>query len=398
MKIFKKKKCKICKIKTGTRFCMRKGFDICWEDCNVLRVDEKCPSECEYHLKSSEIMQLKGKTDSQMEYVDLLKKQMALWINKPQKIFNDKIPATMAESNEGKKIIEEFLNQFNINPIVPLYYLKERLSLDNLKVNSTPKTYEDHALEFMQYLYTNEWEKVALIMSNNDYWKSHDLDDKFVNIIATNKVIKKINSFDMISSALTKEKNQALVYFDINYKYDLTINLNLINNIWKVQSLIIGIPELFNSESEAIQQIAILLSKNEATKAYELLTKYSNIYITSSDFEYYWGLYYTFSKNQKKAEHHFLQAMILDPAFVEAKYNYAFIQHSNRNLVVAKNLYYEILDESPNEQKTLNNLASLLIDEKNYKEAENLLRKCIKSNPEFEVAQQNLERLEKLMN
>ena len=375
---------------------MRKGFDICWEDCNVLRVDEKCPSECEYHLQSSEIMQLKGKTDSQMEYVDLLKKQMALWINKPQKIFNDKIPATMAESNEGKKIIEEFLNQFNINPIVPLYYLKERLSLDNLKVNSTPKTYEDHALEFMQYLYTNEWEKVTLIMSNNDYWKSHDLDDKFINIIATNKVIKKINSFDMISSALTKEKNQALVYFDTNYKYDLTINLNLINNIWKVQSLIIGIPELFNSESEAIQQIAILLSKNETTKAYELLTKYSNIYITSSDFEYYWGLYYTFAKNQKKAENHFLQAMILDPLFVEAKYNYAFIQHSNGDLEKAINLYYEILKEAPNEPKTLNNLASILIDKKKYEEAEKLLKKCIKNNSKFEIAQQNLERLGKL--
>ena len=376
---------------------MRKGFNICWEDCNILRVDEKCPKECEYHLQGSEIMQLKAKTDSQMEYIDLLKKQMALWITKPQKIFNDQIPITMAESKEGKKKIEQFLNQFKINPIVPLNYLKERLSLDDLKVDSTPKTYEDHAVEFMQLLYTNEWEKVTSIMSNYDYWKSHDLVDKFINRIASNKVVKKINSFDLISSALTKEKDQALVYFDINNKYDFTINLRLINNIWKIRSLIIGKPELFNSESEAIQQVAILLSKNDTTKAHELLSKYSNIYITSSDFEYYWGLYYTFSKNQKKAEHHFLQAMILDPTFVEAKYNYAFIQHSNRKQEIAKKLYYEILEEAPNEPKTLNNLASILIDENNYKEAEKLLKKCIKDNPEFKVAQQNLERLRKLV-
>ena len=376
---------------------MRKGFDICWEDCNILRVDEKCPCECEYHLQSSEIMQLKGKSDSQMEYIDLLKKQMALWINKPQKIFNDQLPTIMTESSEGKKKIEEFLNQYKINPIVPLYYLKERLSLDNLKVVSTPNTYEDNALEFIQNLYTNEWEKIASFMINYEYWKSHELDDEFITRIAANIVLKRITSFDLVSSALTKEKDQALVYFDINNKYDLTINLRLIDHSWKVRSIIIGKPELFNSESEAIQQVAILLSKNETTKAFELLNKYSNIYITSSDFEYYWGLYHTFAKNQKKAEHHFLQAMILDPSFVEAKYNYAFIQHSNGELEQAKEFYYEILKESPNEPKTLNNLASILIDEKNYDEAEKFLRKCIKNNSEFEVAQQNLERLEKLM-
>ncbi len=377
---------------------MRKGFDICWEDCNILRVDEKCPSECDYHLQSSEVMQLKAKSDSQMEYIDLLKKQMAFWITKPQKIFDDQLPITMAETKEGKKKLTNFLNQYKINPIVPLYYLKERLSLDELKVDSTPVSYEDIAVEFLQDLYVNDWLKVCYKMQNYDYWKSHDLLDKFIKRISTNKISKKINSFDLVSSALTKQKDQALVYFNVNNKFDYTINLHLINNGWKVQSIIIGKPELFNSESEAIQQVAILLSKNETTKAFELLSKYSNIYILSSDFEYYWGLYYTFTKNQIKAEYHFLQAMILDPNFVEAKYNYAFIQHSNGELVTASKLYYEILDEAPNEPKTLNNLASLLIDDKNYEEAEELLRKCIKNNPEFEIAQQNLERLEKLLN
>jgi tetratricopeptide (TPR) repeat protein len=170
------------------------------------------------------------------------------------------------------------------------------------------------------------------------------------------------------------------------------------NQEWKIQSLIIGKPELFNSESEAIQQVAILLSKNETSKAYELLQKYSNIYISSSDFEYYWGLYYTFTKNQKKAENRFLQALILDPAFVEAKYNYAFIQHSNGNIENAKKIYYEILQDAPKEPKTLNNLASILIDDKNYTEAEELLNRCIKDNPEFVIASQNLERLTKLKN
>jgi len=396
MKIFKKKKCKICKDKTGTRFCLRKGFNICWEDCNILRVDEKCPDECDYHLQNSDIMQLKGKSDSQMEYIDLLKKQMDIWVKKPQSIFQDKIPVTMAESSDGRKKIVDFLSQFKINPMVPLSYLKERLSLDDLKVVSNPQTYEDIAFEFMQNLYTNEWVKVASFMTNHNYWVAHEMEDEFIKIISNNMVIKKINNFDLISSALTKEKDQALVYFDINNKFDLTISLKLTNDHWNIRSLIIGKPELFNSESEAIQQIAILLSKNETTKAFELLSKYSSIYIMSSDFEYYRGLYYTFTKNQDKAEKHFLQAMILDPAFVEVKYNYAFILHSKGEIERAKSFYKEILLEAPNEPKTLNNFASILIDEKEYKEAEELLKRCIKNNPEFEIAQQNLERLEKL--
>ena len=206
----------------------------------------------------------------------------------------------------------------------------------------------------------------------------------------------RVSDFNLISSALSKEKDQALVYFDVNNKYDITVNLRLKNQEWKIQSLIIGKPELFNSESEAIQQVAVLLSKNETTKAHELLTKYSSIYITSSDFAYYWGLYHTFNKNQQKAEHQFLQALILDPTFIEAKYNYAFIQHSKGELEQAKKLYNEILKNTPNDPKTMNNLASILIDETNYTEAEKLLNKCIKDNPDFEIAEQNMERLEKL--
>jgi len=53
--------------------------------------------------KNSDIMQLKGKSDSQMEYIDLLKKQMDIWVKKPQSIFQDKIPVTMAESSDGRK-------------------------------------------------------------------------------------------------------------------------------------------------------------------------------------------------------------------------------------------------------------------------------------------------------
>lgn len=376
---------------------MRNGAEICWHDCNNIRVDQKCPDDCEYSVKSNGIMSLRAKTDSQSEYIDVLKVQMTLWINKPQKVFADQIPFTLAESEEGKQKIIAYLKQFKINPIVPLKYIKERLNLDDLEVVSRQLSYEDKAEDIMQLLYTNEWYELVKSMPQYQYLESNNLIDKFSKFIASHKILKKISNFDLVSSALNKERNNALVYFDINNKYDLTINLQLDNEKWILKSIIAGSLDLINSEQEALQQVAVLLSKNETSKAFDLLSKYANIYLMSSDFEYYWGIYYTYLKNSKKAEIHFLQAVILDPAFIEAKYNYALLMHSKAKMHQAKKLYQEILNEAPTEPKTLNNLASMYIDEKEYGKAAELLNTCISKNPDFDLAKQNLERIKEFI-
>ena len=393
MSFFKSDRCKICKEKRGHRFCLRIANNICWHDCNKLRIDLKCPEECSYTLKQQDSFQIKTKADSQMEYIDLLKKQIDKWISSSQKVFNDQIPLQIAETENGKRKIISFLNQFNAHPLVPLSYLKERLSLDDLKVNSNERSYEDIAMDFLTMIILQEWENSTNFLLNSVFYKNREYLTNYIQRLSSSKILAKMTEFDLISSASTKQNDQALVYFEINRKYDLTLNLQKLDNNWKIVSKIFGKPELYNSEKEAIQQVAVLLSKNQLGNVYELLKKYSNIYTDSADFQYYWGLYFSFSKNNKKAEKHLFNAVEIDPDFTEAKGLYATILLQNNKSEKSKALYLEIIKQNPKELKSMNNLASIYIEEGDNDKARELLERCLKIDPNFIYAKKNLEKI-----
>jgi tetratricopeptide (TPR) repeat protein len=328
-----------------------------------------------------------------MEYIDLLKKQIDKWISTPQKVFNDQIPFQIIETENGKKKIISFLNQFKAHSLVPLSYLKERLSLDDLKVISHEKSYEDIAMDFLTMIVIQEWEKSTNFLLNSSLYVNNEYLTNYIQRLSSNRILAKMTEFDLISSASTKQIDQALVYFEINRKYDLTLNLKKLDNNWKIVSKIFGKPELYNSEKEAIQQVAVLLSKNQLGNVYELLKKYSNIYADSSDFQYYWGLYYSFNKNNKKAEKHLFNAVEIDPDFTEAKGLYATILLKNNQPEKAKKIYLEIIQQNPKELKSMNNLASIYIEEDDKDKARELLERCLNIDPNFIYARKNLEKI-----
>ncbi len=393
MSFFKTDRCKICKERRGHRFCLRLANNICWHDCNKLRIDFKCPEECSYTLQQQDSFQIKTKADSQVEYIDLLKKQVDKWILAPQKVFNDQIPLQMIGNENGKKKIISFLNQFKAHSLVPLSYLKERLSLDVLKVDSHKISFEDIAMEFLTTIVLHEWENSTNFLLNSTFYTNKEYLTNYIQRLSSNRILAKMTELDLISSASTKQNDQALVHFEINRKYDLTLNLKKLDNNWKIVSKIFGKPELYNSEKEAIQQVAVLLSKNQLSNVYELLKKYSDIYADSADFQYYWGLYYSFSKNNKKAEKHLFNAVEIDPDFTEAKGLYATILLQNNQSERAKAIYLEIIKENPKELKSMNNLASIYIEEGDKERARELLERCLKIDPNFIYAKKNLEKI-----
>ncbi|MCK4695869.1 MAG: hypothetical protein KAT74_08910, partial [Candidatus Cloacimonetes bacterium] len=313
MSLFKSDRCKICKTHRGNRFCVRIGKDICWFCCNERRVDFKCPEDCKYSLRKEEnktgLFHYKTNADSQAEFFDLIKSEIKIWIRKPQQIFEGKIPIQMAETKKGREEIEKFFDQFPFEKIQPLSYLISELKLTNLKVKSQKKNYEDIAGEFLDKIIEQDWEDTVSFLLNKENYKNQDYKKNYIKRISSNKIIKKITEYNLISSALSEDKKQALVFFEINGKYDMTVVLKAITDSWKVSAKFFGKPEIYNGENEAIQQVAVLLSKNELTKAFELLKKYSEIYIDSADFQYYWGLYHTFSQNSIKARQFFLNAV-----------------------------------------------------------------------------------------
>lgn len=393
MNLFKSDRCKACKTNRGYRFCARIGGGICWHDCNTLRVDGTCPSSCKYTLQESKGFQLKTNADSQTEYRDLLMRQMDRWLHTPQPMLNEKVPALMAETDDGRAELKQLLDRFPRSEVVPVKYLYSKCNIDASNVMDEVENPENRAVQYVQHLITQEWDAAVSETAIASHLKDAVYRARYLERLKSNKTIVRFKSADLISSAMTEKKDRILVHFEMNGRYDLTIGLSKLPEGWRVVGKILGKPELFNGENEAIRQVALLLSKNDLGNVFPLLKKYSEIYVDSADFQYYWGLYYTFSRQDKKARDFMLTAATLDPGFVEAVYNYAYLLHAAGELTEAEQRYREILEKAPEEPKTLNNLASICMEDGRLDEAEKLYTRCLKVQPDFEAAQQNLEKL-----
>ncbi|MCD6182091.1 MAG: tetratricopeptide repeat protein [Candidatus Cloacimonetes bacterium] len=398
MSLLKSDRCKHCKTHRGYRFCQRIGGGICWHDCNVLRVDFGCPEGCKYSLKKTEQFQLKTNADSQTEYRDLLRRQMNIWIETPQELLDGDVPADLAETPEGRRRLQTLLDGFPGSDVVPMAYLYKKLRLDASKLMAAAKNPEDVAVLFVKKCIVQDWDGAMELLSLAPHLQDPVYQTRYREMLANNKTIARFKEYDIISSAMSEEKNRILVHFEMNGKYDLTIGLVLVDGQWLVAGKILGKPEIYNGENEAIQQVALMLSKNDLGNVFPLLKKYSEIYVDSADFQYYWGLYYTFSHQEKKARMFMLNASTLDPTFVEALYNYAYMLHAAGELDEAETRYRKILSIDPEEPKTLNNLASICMEDKRLDEARELYKKCLALRPDFEIAQKNLEKLEELEN
>jgi tetratricopeptide (TPR) repeat protein len=372
---------------------MRLGKEICWQCCNELRVDQKCPEACKYALHKVSDLQFKTNADSQYEYDDLLKREIDHWIRHPQEVFAGKIPLKMSETETGRQEMENFFSKYSALKYIPVNYLFDRLKLHNLKPTSQIEYPEKIAFKFMDKVVEHDWEATIPFLLKQEQYQSEIYKKNYIERNEKHKPLNKTSYYQLISAAYSKDKKQALIHLEAAGKYDLTIVLKKVDDKWYVSSKLLGKPEIYNSETEALQQVAILLSKNQPGNAYELLKKYSSIYIDSADLQYYWGLYYTFDRRNKQALQHFLNAVEIDPEFWEAKYNYAYLIQLKNEFEQAKKLYQEILAKNPKEIKSMNNLAWIYIEEGRNADAKELLEKCLQIEPKFELAQKNLERI-----
>ena len=360
-----------------------------------MRIDRTCPNSCKYILKEKEnTFGIVANAESQEEFSDLLKQEMDRWVRTPQSLFADQIPLTIAETEEGREKLKKVFQNLEIPQYVPIEYLKKRLNLTDLKVKKkTTSNPEIKVKQFLDRIIEQEWEATIPFLLHHSVYEKVDFKNSYLNRIQSQNWIKKIVEYHLISSSLSEEKDQALIHFEINRKYDLTFVLKLIDDNWYIRSKILGTPTLYLGENEAVKQVAVLLTKREFSKAIMLLTKYEKIYLDSADFQYYWGMYYSMNNQKEKARKYFFRAMEFDPDFIEAAYNYAFLLHTDKREEEAEKWYRIILEKDPGNVNSLNNLASILIDRSNLDEAKTLLHKCLQIQPDFSIAQKNLDRI-----
>ena len=355
----------------------------------------ECPAECKFALKQSskkDELILNNYSESIAEQQELMNLHLKNWVKAQNPLFNNMTPIEFAKTADGKKRLNEFLEKYEskLKSMLNYNYVREKLSIPIEK--KTTLNHEEMAEKFLNLVINYDYEKTTQFLVNSKLYNSEELKTNYLKRNFQNKAFKAIKEFDLIRSALSKEQNQAIVEFEINGKYPLSIVLKKINNHWKVDKKVFGESGVVLSENESIQRIAYKYASKNFDGAYSDLKQNLKIFPDSPDLHYYLGIYYSTKGKIKEAKQYFFNAVELDPEFVEARYNYAFLFQSEGDMEKAQTIYEQILQQKE-DVKTLNNLAVIYEHNNSLEEAKILLKRALKLNPTFDLAQKNLERV-----
>jgi tetratricopeptide (TPR) repeat protein len=372
------------------RYCIRRAKDVCYVCCNDLRIDGNCPDTCAYRLRTSETaLPFATKVDSQTEYTDLLKKALTHWANKPFALFGGVAPAALTGSSEGKQRLREFFAGLSLPPGFPSRYLAERWEIDHFPEPPAISTPEDTAVEFIHRVEEDDWAGAALL-----YADEGDESNTFRrDSLSADKGLRSAEVFDILSSGLSDKGTGGFVQIEINHRDSLVLVMVRVNDSYRILQRIWGTPEAIAGEKEAWKPVALNLSKNQLGDAHDGLKAQQKVYPDSADTFYYLGLYHFLSNHADDAVTNFQKAVWIDPHFTEARYNLAALQQVTGKSEAAEIHYRKLLEFNPQDVRCMNNLAAILIDRGDRDRARELLDRCLKLQPDFEMARKNLERI-----
>lgn len=355
----------------------------------------ECPKECKYTLKQApqpERVELRNYSESIAEQQELLNLYLEQWIKTPNPLFDNKAPAVITKTSDGQAKLQEFFDKYEPkNSMLTYNHAREMLNLPLSRNKST--TYEDVAIKFLEMIANYDYEDTLSLLVNQRIYKDEAYRTNYIKRNIAIKAFKALRNFDLIRSALSKDQNQAIAEFEINSLYPLSIVLKKVDTEWRVAEKVFDEAGVVLAENDLIQKIVYAFAQQKFKDAYDELRRAINIYPDSANIHYYLGVYYTTQGKVEEAKKYFFNAMELEPNFVEAQYNYAFIFQAEGSTEKAKSLYEDILKKKQ-DHKTLNNLAVIYESEGAYEEAEVLLKRALELNPDFELAQKNLKRIQ----
>ena len=403
------RKCRSCNNTRAQRYCPRLGKDICWKCCNDKRIDRQCPLECAYIIQdnndvSLESMHKRVKVDSLKELTDLTRRFFNIWCESPAVAFGDQIPVEMTQTEEGRKTVEKYLSSIKQFLILPEGYIEKRLNLQpnflNQQVDGSDSSssvlavnYESLAEKYLDRIITHDWTGSIELMFDQDKYKDLFYRENYINRRESNRLLRKLSSYQLLLSAVSENREEAMVYFEIDQKYDLTLIMGCKKERWLVKEIIIGSPSFFYGEREAIVLISGYISQQEMNKAKEYLEKYREILIDSPDLHYLNGLYCLLTRDYQTSQLYYLTAVELDPEFYEYKYNLALVYQMLQKYELAKKLYQDLLSKKADDVNVLNNLSVIYEAEGKVDDALQLLAKCLEIDPNSELAKKNIARL-----
>ena len=395
--LFPPKRCKECKDHRATRKCVKFGRKICFHCCNEIRIKMECPLSCKYAIKEDEDntkITIQNYSETITEQQELINLHLNKWLYAENPRFEGKSPLEYSKSEEGKRKIGRFLNkqEKNLKFSLNYNYIREKLGIE--KNENITDSHEEVAKKFLNFLVDYDYEATIPMLVNREVYEDEEYKKNYIRRNLETKAVKAIKTYDLLRSALNEHEDEAIVEFEINGKYDLSLLHKKVNDEWLVARKVFGESGTVLAENEAKQRIVNYFAQQKFKKGYRDLKKTIKVYVDSPDLHYYMGVYFSTEGKVEKAKKYFFNSIEIEPEFIESKYNYAFLFQAEGNMEKAKKLYEEILQVTK-DIKTLNNLAVIYEYYGDIKDAFILLKKALKLKPDFELAQKNMERISK---
>jgi len=379
-------KCSACKAHFAKRYCLRNNKRLCWLCCNEIRVDYKCPKECEYHVREM-LPDTKNewRSDCHSETDDYLDRAIKAWSLKPNKSYNDQPPIQLKDTPQGLELLHKALSRLSFEKKLAVLYEKHLGVNLNSKDLPYTKNHEDIAKEFLDAIGEHRWQDLPQYL-----YASEPVKQKILQRLKQRKELKKLNYYMILQSGTSTDGTETFCSIEINYDFIISMLFKKVEETWLVENIIFGDVNLIYSETDCYKHIGHALSKSDFRKAHQLLTQAENIYYFSADIQYYWGLYYSLQHKNKDALIAFGTASELDPTFIDPLYYQALIYYAEKNIESAKNYFLKALQINASHLNTLNFLGIIAVEEKNNAQAKEYFQKCLQIDGNFVNALYNL--------
>lgn len=384
----KSDRCPICRDERALRSCARRRKDIGWRCCNELRKDRRCPQDCTYALKEDENSPMPAfRADSVTEFIHAIKLFLDLWISIPQSSLDGKTPLAVAA--EDSKRLLEWLAGYQYPLHFPMNYLLEKLGLEKYPEPEANDP-ESIACDYLNAVIAMDWQALRQYTINRD--TDEDLARRYTEIVQNIPLLKRANHHNIIHAGIADDGVTAMVYLEINRRYDWTLIFGKQDEVWRLRHQINGTPKLFYELNNRHGKIAQHLSEGKDAEAWEALQESLALYPDSADLYYYLGIYWQIVKQLDKAKIAFFDSIALDNDFYAPTFSLGSINLAQEDVVEAEYWFAKLYEKNAEDPLVLNNLGAAYAGQGRIDEAKELWKKALKIDPNLEPAKRNLDR------
>jgi tetratricopeptide (TPR) repeat protein len=216
-----------------------------------------------------------------------------------------------------------------------------------------------------------------------DYAKSYDIIEKLIKDGEKDPYLYK-HLYNLSLKEQKYDKSEELLKEIVNLEPNSSENWLMYGNFLsqegkndEAKKAYLKAIELDSENIDAYYQLAVLVSSNteEAVKYFKKILEVDSSY--KADVYYNIGVIYSMAKNEKKMLEYINMAIKENPKFIKPYYFLAFYYESKDDILKAIDMYKKILEIEPDNLEIVTKLVQIYVNNKNYDEAEKILKNFI---------------------